>query len=202
VKDSQKWVTLPIGESRNENEPPGPDLLCHDEKITYLQGELQTCLFDSVASALDYKGMIKLGRLIHDIGIENAELDSKSQREVLLNYMEQSRLFDGCPKVYCLDRRNVKKGQRKPLDPLTLSVEEQRHIYVMQLLGKDGHVRHAVTLVDGFIFDTNSKYPLVLCKESLDWCCNCEGGLDHVYFAYRFILKERVAKNLEEGTTY
>jgi hypothetical protein len=57
-------------------------------------------------------------------------------------------------------------------------------------------------LVDGFIFDTNSKYPLFLTKDSLDWCCNCEGGFDRVYFAYRFILKERIAKNLAEGTTY
>jgi hypothetical protein len=169
------------------------------ERLAYLQEDKPTCLFDATACALHYKGFRKFAQMMHEIGYENTDVESKEQRAILLKYMEESRLFHGNPKVYYKDRR---RKERQILNPLALDDDEGNCLYVAQLQGKDGHVRHAVAIMDGLIFDSNSRYPLLLGKESLDWCCNCEGGFDLVHHAFRFWFKDKVMVELEHGVGF
>jgi hypothetical protein len=54
------------------------------------------------------------------------------------------------------------------------------------LRGCDGGVSHAISVVGNVIFDSNRKEGLVLSKESLDWCCNCNGGFSRVHALVQF----------------
>ena len=42
---------------------------------------------------------------------------------------------------------------------------------LVRLLANDGNNMHMVTIVGGWIFDSNIEYCLPLTKWSLDWCC-------------------------------
>jgi hypothetical protein len=42
------------------------------------------------------------------------------------------------------------------------------------LRSSDGKEDHCVTLLGKWIFDSNFKRALPLCKEALDWCCSSD----------------------------
>ena len=47
-------------------------------------------------------------------------------------------------------------------------------------------VQHDISVVGNVIFDSNRKEGLVLSNESLDWCCNCNGGFSRVHALVQF----------------
>jgi hypothetical protein len=57
---------------------------------------------------------------------------------------------------------------------------------LLQLMGKDGGVQHAVTTVDNWIFDSVEKHAIPLTRQNLGRCCGTELGFDRVYAAFRF----------------
>ena len=67
-----------------------------------------------------------------------------------------------------------------------LETENYAQPMVAIMLGADGGAQHAVTIVQDLIFDSNLKRALKLTKESLDWCCNCEGGYVMLKSAVKF----------------
>jgi hypothetical protein len=56
---------------------------------------------------------------------------------------------------------------------------------VLVLVGNDGSVNHAVTVVDDLIFDSTQEFALKLTMESLDWICGPLGMKD-IGETYRF----------------
>jgi hypothetical protein len=64
------------------------------------------------------------------------------------------------------------------------------HPTVVTLEGVDGGTQHAVTLVDGLIFDANCARALTMSQENLDYCCSTDdtqGKFKQVYFGYTFM---------------
>jgi hypothetical protein len=57
---------------------------------------------------------------------------------------------------------------------------------LLVLRGCDGGVQHAVAVVGTTIFDSNREKGLTLSRESLDWCCNCNGGFSRVQTFVQF----------------
>ena len=57
---------------------------------------------------------------------------------------------------------------------------------LLVLCGHDGGVQHAIAVVGRTIFDSNLRKGLTLSKESLYWCCNCNGGFQGVYTISQF----------------
>ena len=56
---------------------------------------------------------------------------------------------------------------------------------VVVLLSTDGGIQHAIAIVGQFIFESNQKYAMKLCQESLDWCCGEGESFVRVYAAFR-----------------
>jgi hypothetical protein len=186
----ERWTPLSVGKrlSRKEkSDKPRKVLLYEEERVIYQQGSKPSCWFDSTASALHYKGLVVLGEAVHCLGLQYMNSDLDTQKSKLLELMDRSKMFKGPPKIYLKDRKRV----RQVLDVFNISDEEHRtNLYILQLKGMDGHVRHAVAMVDHLIFDSNCKFPLKLEKASLDWCCNCNLGFNYVFFAYEFKFKK------------
>ena len=59
-------------------------------------------------------------------------------------------------------------------------------------IGHDDVASHAVTIIDGLVFDSVLPYPVILSKEALDWCCNCEGGMKGIKHAVKITLSKQV----------
>ena len=52
--------------------------------------------------------------------------------------------------------------------------------------GRDGSISHAITIIDDLIFDSTQEKAMKLTKESLDWICIKNGGIESIYVAYRY----------------
>jgi hypothetical protein len=71
---------------------------------------------------------------------------------------------------------------------------------VIVLVGNDGSVNHAVTVVDDLIFDSTQAFAMKLTKESFDWICG-RLGMKEIGRTYRFNrshgTKEKLQRNLK-----
>ena len=70
------------------------------------------------------------------------------------------------------------------------------NVTLVQLMDSLVNVNHAISVVGGWIFDSNYERALVLNKESLDMICapyigeEQAASFEKVYYAVRFISKE------------
>lgn len=62
------------------------------------------------------------------------------------------------------------------IEILTPDHEDALHLHAVLLVGANGKQDHAVAVVNGMIFDSSTMNAMLLCREALDWCCNCNGG--------------------------
>ena len=65
---------------------------------------------------------------------------------------------------------------------------------IVILVGNDGSMNHAVTVVDDLIFDSTQTYALKKTKESLDWICGAK-GFRVMHHAYHFCRKYKSSKD-------
>jgi hypothetical protein len=128
--------------------------------------------------------------MVHEEGQRSWNCDFQAQVKALRDILESSGLFvANLPKVYRKKRHKNRQGKpSQSLEVLHLTEEDHKNLYIMQLQGHDGHVRHAVAMIDHMIFDSNIGHPLKFTKESLDWCCNCDNGFYKVYYALSWTL--------------
>jgi len=174
VLEKRKWVSVPIGQSRDADAVLCVDL---DVPIHYPQTVFNTCLFNSLASAFHYLGRTHTGSVLYNIAMRNESSDASSQLQAMIKAVKKDetvyKKVDIWKKEAVIARTNF---LREP-------VEFPR---VLVLRGVDGGVNHAVAVVGKIVFDSNRKKGMRLCKETFDWCCNCEGGFDRVQSAIQF----------------
>jgi hypothetical protein len=192
MKNSRKFLRLPPGDPNPGTEIPHRLVSPDAPKVKYQQNEAATCLLSSAASALFYIGscMDCNDEVIHEVASEIHNLAKRTDATQtfhnnwsLLRKMFQTRLG------YLLPTK-----VNKWFDPIC-----DRSIYptVVQLMGKDGGVEHAVTFVGDWIFDSNFPRALPLNREALDFICagdedgNVQGWFLEVYHGYRFQEKEQ-----------
>ena len=71
----------------------------------------------------------------------------------------------------------------KKFDPLVNICD---HPTLLQLRGSDGGIQHAVTVVDGWIFDSAESHALELTFDNLSRCCGPGVVFQGVWQAHRF----------------
>jgi hypothetical protein len=67
------------------------------------------------------------------------------------------------------------------------------------LRGSDNSVNHAITVVQGYIFDSNKDKAMYISQQNLDWCCSSENSnvtFTGVVKAYRFIKQKPLPQHL------
>ena len=157
----KKFVPVPVGSSRQSVmgiiqqliEPGAPT-------VRYMQGEMDTCVFSSFATALYSSGDVQLKELANKIQ------QISSNHEGIVGSLEKvKRVVDG--DVKWLQPKWLKKN-----------FVWQEHIgcndfFVGIIRDNTGSVQHTVSVHNGWIFDSNEPYALPLNKQSLD-CCTWE----------------------------
>jgi hypothetical protein len=125
--------------------------------VFHQQGTLDTCVFSSMASALYFAGAKQAASFVQNAGKAHSGANAQG-------------LFTELIRV--IDKTHVGFLEKHKLPPAFDWKNDLKSnmIFVGSLEGSDGSVHHAVTLFRGWIFDSNEKHAMPLCKEGLDFC--------------------------------
>ena len=161
------WIKLKPGRARGPTEADA----AHGSPptIAYRQGPRHSCVFSSAASALVHAGE---GAAAAVVAARIAKSLEHGNPMAFLHDIIKSK------KVPTMEVMAIyKRGQ------LNVLSDRSHHLTTVQLLGEDGGVGHAITIVDEWIFDATLPFALPLTRASLDACCSSQQGL----VAYRCV---------------
>ena len=136
--------------------------------VKYQQGGKATCMFSSMALALHSSGDWQLQQVACTIHQRRPRHVGATSFLKLLMEMVQVD-------ARCLQPKRTRKSfnWRKGIGPYDF--------FVGVIRDSSGSVQHAVSIHDGWIFDSNEPFALPLNQESLD-CCTwevCDGAVKH-----------------------
>ena len=172
-----KFIRLPAGSNRNIVGPieplPGRWIPPPRPKVKYQQGKMKTCVYDSLASCLNYHGCDELAQFVHE-------------RAIRYSYsVDNIRALRSTIETYLGKKCYVKKITGS-IDLLNLSPELGMYPIIVVLQGHDGNCEHAISILGNWIFDSNLPEALPLTRNSLDWCVM--GKFKKVVEGLQFIL--------------
>jgi hypothetical protein len=155
---NRKFVPIPVGSCQSSVLELFPYLRCEKAPcIKYMQGQIDSCVLSSLASALDHTSipdLVRVASILH----------------------QKSNIQSGGTK--CLHTakdivvQNVKWLQPKRL-PYNFKWEKDMndYMFVVRVIHDSTNCQqHAVTIFRKWIFDSNEPFALPLCKASLDCC--------------------------------
>jgi hypothetical protein len=164
MENSGHWLQIPAGRSRKRKHMEvGTDDQDINERprVKFKQGTLNTCLFSSVASALEYCGRSRTARMVQDQALKSSRLlTNEAMIELLTKTINRHEQQHGCS----VSTRHYSKGM---FDPFSTS---SRFPTLAIIKATDGQSDHAITIVDNWIFDGNEDHALPLSMESLHIC--------------------------------
>jgi hypothetical protein len=155
---NQKFVHIPVGSCRSSAMSIFPELR-HEKapKVHYMQGDVASCVFSSLASAF------------HQTEIPDLVMAAK-------HLQDKAKVFAGSTE--CLNasmqivREHVKWLQPKRIKKnFQWEKDLSKHMFLLGVM-KDstGSCQHAVTIFREWIYDSNEPFALPLSKKSLDIC--------------------------------
>ena len=194
----KQWMSLPVGFNSNAMEPP---LLFSKINIKYQQVKTnKTCLYDSLSSAISYvhkhkKGdtiFSKIANEINQLGKGNENQPYEFQIKNVISKIKEYNTSFAQVQHLVGNRKKRKKHITTLYDPLCKYTNTTNSMTILVPIGHDDVASHAVTIIDRLVFDSVLPHPLILSKESLDWCCNCEGGMKGIKHAVKITLSKQV----------
>jgi hypothetical protein len=185
---TRKFVPIPVGSCRSSVMTLFPQLRCEEAPpVKFMQGQIDRCVFSSLASAFDHTAIPDLVRV------------------AIILQDKSNRLSGG---TQCLNAamhivaENVKWLQPKRL-PKTFNWENDMNDYMFVvgvIRDNTNSCQHAITIFRNWIYDSNEPFALPLSKESLDCCTwDIKDGVIHdaslfVSFSDGWIFKEHETK--------
>ena len=156
-KGDKKYIPIPPGDAKPRY--TFPEHLQKGPEIKYKQEEGQnTCLVFSFASAL------------HHIGAKQAAYELIRKQKKIINKSDTVKRFSVAVRD-CDKNLYFKILKKSKWDILNPGINK---LVVASLRGSDLKEDHCVTIHNNWVFDSNFKWALLLCKESLDICCSSE----------------------------
>lgn len=152
--------------------------------VQYLQGDKDHCVGLSTASAVHHAGDEAAGKIIATL----APAAIKEHNAVEYVKTQCNRKLRPAWTVCKI------KGGAQNLDWQSLA--DPSVVTVVQLRDSAGNIEHCVSIVSGWIFDTNKKHAIKLSKEGLDACCL--GGATFAGFQAGFQLIHTKKRGREE----
>ena len=156
------YVDVPVGCVRSARLHGTPSLnVPNAPLVKFQQGVFDTCVYSSLASALFHTGLRQAAYHIQRV----ARKDSGCAPTKLLHRLHE-RIRATEAKFLVIERMSDTFDWKTDL--------KDNVIFVGAIQGSDGNAQHAVTLFQGWIFDSNEKTAIPLCKEGLDFCTQSE----------------------------
>jgi hypothetical protein len=161
ARNPRKMLFIPAGDvhDTNDDPPPSTDILpC--VALMHLQGDRDSCLRDSLASALAFMGFgSEAKQLAADAALVGCNLNLVQRTSALLQ-----RLFAKSNLV-------MKKLYTHPCLVSDIAGQDAAWPILLILQTSDGcSGSHAVTTWNHMIFDSNSSHALRWSQQALDWC--------------------------------
>jgi len=163
---------VPVSDSRNESTANFrlPPMFSVSPVVRYMQAGQPVCVICSLASALHASGDT----------LEAERVYSWLEESIAMPFAGGKKRKIG--NKVCNDRFDhvVDKIRRRPrkYDPFRrgnlaeYKPPYHKDVILCLLVDSDGGKSHAVSLWDGWIFDSNIGYAIPFLQESLDWCCS------------------------------
>ena len=127
-------------------------------RTQYLQGKRLTCLVDSFANALYVFGLVEESKKLHDAGF--GELNQSCQ---LVVQKTIDLINNICSPLCMFNLSHVKTCKQ------ALALDSKWPIMLTLCTSDLAAGQHAVSIVQGLIFDSNCEVGLTKSQESLDW---------------------------------
>ena len=145
-------------------------------KIKYTQGDIDSCVFSLLASALYYTGHTSLRHVAHILQQKTTKYSGSVEGLFLVKEIVKKH----APWLEC--------KRVKPSFNWMKDINDYM-IVVGVIKDSEGSCQHAVTIFRKWIFDSTEEFAFPLCKESLDCCTwQVKDGERHVTsFFVRFI---------------
>ena len=160
-RNPTKFLLIPAGDVHDTDvDPPPPSEVLAHMSLTYLQGEQDTCLRDSLASALAAMGFVSEAQAVaSDADLIGCNIELV-QRTVAL-----------VANVFAHSNIRLKKLHSHACSVAKMAAQDAAWPILLILQTSDGcHGAHAVTTWNQMLFDSNSLHPLRWSQKSLDWC--------------------------------
>jgi hypothetical protein len=155
----RKFISIPVGMNKSSLMNIFPHLRCDNapHQLKFMQGEFDSCVFSSLASAFHHTSIPDLVKVA--------------------NFLQtKSKKFCGCAKslvaARCIVEEHVKWLQVKRLPKhFDWKIDINEYMFVVGVIRDSTNCcQHAVTIFRNWIFDSNEPYALPLSEESLDFC--------------------------------
>ena len=137
------------------------------------------CAFAAFASALFYKNFFEEASSIMTFCIDFQENSSDCFRTVqaIYDFVHECEKFKHFRRCY----RCEKVAETK--NPFQI-VENEESMQLLVIRASDNSANHAVSVVGGFIFDSNSKNALPFTVDGMDCCCGPDVKFDSIHYGY------------------
>ena len=173
---ASRYLWVPCG-SAKKREFPWPYNTTFP-KIKYQQGKRDTCVSSSLASCMHYLGHVDLAQWIEDFGVKFVSNKQNNVDRFLSSLMDQmERDQKGFSRKFM-----VVKLKANLFDLFSTDLDTRKYPKVLQLLGSNGGMQHAITVYDGLIFDSNLQRAVELTVDHLEFCIDAKYiGILHGY---------------------
>ena len=180
MPQAKRWLTVPIGFDANQNMVRS-ETLHKNVPIVHRQGGEHSCLFSSLALASAFECMEHKCVAQHIVANKKNLIgnDANTRWMGLHALLEQKEHVHEEMHFKVHDHARGSKSQKRhnlDVEILTRHHEDALKVHSVSLVGANGKQDHAVAVVDGMMFDSSTMNAMDLCREALDWCCNCNGG--------------------------
>lgn len=155
-----RFVCIPPGAPRTSSDLPLSLIRENAPNIVFTQGNLRSCVTDSLASALWYKGRAGLAQRIHDLG----------RLEIFRNGTPYQDLVKPTKNLFSRESNSFLRTIKRSI-PLSRLLIESDVVCLFILRSDDGDTGHAVSIVDNWIFDSGLKMAMPLSIEGLNHAC-------------------------------
>ena len=193
AKHGVKFWHVPVGDVRKRDGEPdaiAKEVEKRKEKrprIAYPQGEHDTCIFSSCASAFSYANVDYLAKSIEEQKF-NSRMIRKSKRAGKPT-TELGRLRDLIDDNSSFTIKKIKKFTSPISGGGAHGVLNQSAINTVIVKDSDGSRSHAITIFNGWIFDSNEDHALPLCEASLNYITTAIGRTSkfvNIEYGYEF----------------
>jgi hypothetical protein len=190
-KHQGTWMQVPVGRYRKKRtEQTVPKLPANVDLpiVKYYQGKRQSCLFDSMASALFFIQLKRTAQMLHDQAVKSVRLGTTKERVALMKnvFLKHDRWL--VEKKVSNDNAGnevfVKNHSEYGYNKLDVFANQSNCPTMAILQSTDGACNHGVTLVGDWIFDSNEDHALRVSIESLNICA--QPKFQCVFYAIRF----------------
>jgi hypothetical protein len=166
-RNPNQYLFIPAGDVHSTalDPPPRVELLTH-MKVEYQQGDRDSCLRCSLASALAAMGFAMEAQVL-----ANQEALSGCNVELVQSTARAVRT------IFASSNVMLNKLHNHACSVASIAAEDAAWPIVLILQTSDGcYGTHAITTWNSMIFDSNSEHALRWSQSSLDWCSG-EGSL-------------------------